>query len=134
MIIVLVDWYVDETKVGEFLKYWREQLPIHNRNGLIGEFLSEPVAMNYKPWVTWDMPQENVKEESDGNFVRIVNVGLWEDEKSFEEEVARYIDDKNSPAKAFEMRDPKRQRTMLKPLEWRIGEAKLPTLDSGGVF
>ncbi len=134
MIVVLVDWYIETNKVSEFRTYWREQALIRNRNGLIGEFLSEPVAVDYKSWVTWDMCQENIKEESGGNFVRIVNVGLWEDEKSFEEEVARFCNDKNLPAKSFEMRDPKRQRTMLKPLEWRIGEAKLPTLDSGGVF
>ena len=42
MVIVFIHWKIIPNKVDNFLEYWRKTAIVENRDGLIGEFLSEP--------------------------------------------------------------------------------------------
>jgi hypothetical protein len=44
MEIVLVHWKVIRGRDGDFKERWRSGLPVNDRTGLIGEFLSEPTG------------------------------------------------------------------------------------------
>ena len=133
MIIVFIDWYIKPDKVDEFLTFWKQEAKIENRNGLIGEFLSKPADIKYKSWITWHMAACIPADSSTHDepcYERFINIGLWMEEKSFEDAVAKYFND-NNPCKDFEAK--RRRRALLTPEAWRIGQGKLPGDDSEGV-
>ena len=135
MIIVLIDWYIKPEKVDEFFSFWKENATISDRAGLIGEFLCEPADIKHLPWITWNMnacidADSNVNDEAE--YRRFVNVGLWMEEKSFEDAVAKYFN-AGKKKEDFEHHERKRRRALLIPKAWRIGKGQLPGGDSGGV-
>lgn len=136
MIIVFIDWYIKPDKVDEFLTFWKQEAKIENRNGLIGEFLSKPADIEYKSWITWHMATDifvdscTPETQEMPAYERFINIGLWMNEKDFEDAVAKYFNDNNS-RKDFEAKQ--RRRALLTPQAWRIGQGKLPGDDSEGV-
>ena len=123
MIIALIHWRIkpDEASIAEFLKFWREQATIGDRTGLIGEFLSEAAKLTDYPYITWHLDQDHL-----GNFKSFVNVGFWNDERAFYEQVAKNFND-DRPMLPFEAY--RRRRAIIKPESWRIGKSNLPSQD-----
>ena len=52
MEVVFVHWKILNGQEEEFKRYWRSALPVGDRSGLIGEFLSEPTGHEKYDWVT----------------------------------------------------------------------------------
>ena len=127
MIIVLIHWRIKPTKkdIDEFLEFWRKTAIVEDRSGMVGEFLSTLESPQKLPYITWNLDD---KPES---YTSFINVGFWQDEEAFSEQIARYFDD-TKPIKSFE--EVRRVRTVLRPKCWRIGDRALPHHDSGGVL
>ena len=134
MIFVFIDWYIKPDMVDKFLDAWKTTLRIQDRSGLIGEFLSEPADIKAKEWITWNM-QADISADSSVKdpvpYKRFINIGMWMNESSFEDAVAKYFND-NKPPEDYEYK--RRRRTILTPKAWRIGDGKLPGCDSKGVL
>ena len=126
MIIVLVRWKIIPDRVDDFLEFWRKVVTIENRQGLIGEFLSEPQSPEEYPWITWDIMG------CEGKYRSFINVGCWVNAEEFHEQVGKYIPETPSKKKDFEYE--LRIRTVLKPKCWRMGDASIPVHDSGGTL
>lgn len=125
MHIVLVDWKINLGQEDEFKREWRSALPIYDRRRMTGEFLSEVCARDGSyPWITWDLA-------IDPRYKRFINVGLWADAEAFHAQVGRYFDPAGGK-KPFEFE--LRQRALLRPDCWRMGDWPLPVHDSGGVI
>ena len=127
MVIVLIHWLIraDDRFEQDFRDHWASQNVIHNREGFIAEFLSEPVAKKAYEWITWDFETEHNPPTK-----AFVTVGIWTDGKRFEQEIADYFND-SKPMLPFEAA--RRRRVMLTPAAYRIGPEKLPNADSDGV-
>ena len=128
MIIVLIKWKIEnkQEKISAFLKFWKQEAVVQDRRGLAGEFLSEIGSEERYDYITWDF------EKPKGDTYKIfVNVAIWADADAFQEQIGQYFNDKK-PLKDFEAE--RRVRTVLEPACWRIGEASLLKLDSGGVL
>lgn len=125
MVIVLIHWKINPACVQEFLEFWRKKAVVQDRRGLIGEFLSEPCHSSEFPWVTWDLSGH------EGVYRSFVNVGLWHNPDDFHRQIAMYFNDQ-TPPKSFESE--RRVRTVMRPQCWRMGDARLPVRDSGGVL
>ena len=124
MEIVFVHWKILRGREDEFKTYWRSGLPVDDRTGLIGEFLSEPTGHEKYDWVTWDLRGTN-------EFTVFINVGLWFDAGTFHEQIGKYFNsEKGKLAFEYELR----RRALLSPSCWRMGDAGLPVHDSGGVL
>ena len=112
--------------IDAFKNYWKQEVVIQDRKGLVGEFLCEAASKEVFNYITWDF------EEPKGDLYKIfINVGIWENAEEFKEQVAKYFNDSN-PLQEFEA--DRRIRTVLEPKCWRAGEASLPRYDSGGVL
>ena len=127
MIIVLVYWKIkpNAQDTNDFLDFWKREAVVDDRTGMIGEFLSEVDRRNYPNITTWNL------DDDPESYRCFVNVGLWEDEQAFNEQIAKYFND-NQPCKHFEQA--RRVRAILRPKCWRIGDPLLPEKDSGGVM
>ena len=123
MQIVLVDWHIIKGMENDFKSYWRSALPIEDRSLMIGEFLSEPTGHEKFDWVTWDLRNEDAS--------RFINVGSWASAEAYHDQVGRYFNPEKGKL-PFEFR--LRQRALLSPACWRMGDWKLPIHDSGGVL
>jgi hypothetical protein len=124
MEIVLVHWQIIKGREKEFLDHWRAGLPVNDRTGLVGEFLSQPSGHDKYDWVTWDL------RSIDASTV-FINVGLWADAEAFHEQIGRYF---KPTGKKCEFEYAIRMRALLTPECWRMGDWKLPIHDSGGVL
>ena len=124
MVIVLIHWKVKHDRVDEFHQHWRQKTVVHDRAGLIGEFLSEACHTSEFPWITWDLTG------CEGKYRSFINVGIWRDAETFHEQVARYFPQSKPLDFEYEMR----VRTVLRPDSWRIGDSHLPIDDSDGVL
>ena len=93
---------------------------------MVGEFLNEALVPKDIGYITWHLDPDSL-----GTFKSFVNVGIWDDEKAFHEQIGQYFND-DMPVKDFEMY--RRRRIALRPECWRMGDAKLPVQDSGGVL
>lgn len=125
MVIALIHWKIKPDLVSEFLHYWQEEAVIQDRNGLIGEFLSEACDASKFPWITWDLTG------CEGVYRSFINVGLWDNADDFHDQIAKYFVASGEP-KSFEHKE--RTRTILRPTRWRIGDSNLPLHDSGGTL
>ena len=128
MIIVMIKWKIENkrAKIDAFLDFWKQEVVVQDRKGLVGEFLSEIGSRERYDYITWDF------EKPKGDVYKIfVNVAIWDDANAFQEQIARYFND-NDPLKDFEAE--RRVRTVFEPACWRIGDAPLPVHDSGGVL
>ena len=125
MVIVLVHWKIKPACAQEFLEFWRQEAVVQDRRGLVGEFLSEACHTSEFPWITWDLTGR------EGQYRSFLNVGLWHDTDDFHRQVAMYFNDQTAP-KSFEFE--RRVRTIMRPQCWRMGDARLPVHDSGGVL
>lgn len=124
MQIVFVHWKIIRGCEDAFKRHWRTGLPVNDRTGLVGEFLSEPSGHEKYNWVTWDL------RGPDG-CTTFINVGLWADAETFHDQIGQYF----KPTKGkedfeFELR----QRALLAPACWRMGDWRLPIHDSSGVL
>lgn len=128
MVIVLIHWKIIPNKVEHFLKYWRKKAIVENREGLIGEFLSEPHSPAEYPWITWDIMG------CEGKYRSFVNVGCWSNADDFHEQIGKYFPENASTKKPKPFEYEPRIRTILKPKCWRMGDAPLPVHDSGGTL
>ena len=126
MVIVLIHWKIIPNKVEVFLKFWRRKAVVENRQGLIGEFLSEPHSAAEYPWITWDIMG------CEGKYRSFINVGCWSNADDFHEQIGKYFLNNVSEKNDFEYEP--RVRTILKPKCWRMGDASLPGHDSGGTL
>ena len=127
MHVVLVHWRVkpDEENVAAFLEHWRGVNTIANREGLVAEFLSEPLSAKVFADTTWHLDQDSL-----GDFKSFVNVAVWRDAEDFHEQVARHYND-DRPMLPFEKY--RRRRVVADSSNWRVGSFKLPAEDSAGV-
>ncbi|MEX1036492.1 MAG: hypothetical protein WDZ54_11080 [Sneathiella sp.] len=128
MVIILILWQIKCGEEETFIKAWKEDFVVDNRDKLIGEFLSKPVddvKDVYKNWTvaSFGDPVEDV--------TTYVNVGMWDSLESFIEEIERYIPEPGTPLPPFQVA---RYRVILEPVAWRIGSTKLPESDSDGTF
>ena len=121
MRIILVEWRIRKGQEQQFLDYWSTRLPISDRSGLIGEFLSGIESREQYPWINWDLHDQ---------WTTFVNVGLWRAGADFEEQIGRYIDDTRPPL-AFEAE--RRRRVFVAPQRWRMGKTDLPDFEHGQV-
>lgn len=128
MIIVLIHWRIkpEPEEQAKFIRHWKIENAVKSRKGLVAEFLSDTLTMAQFPRVTW-----HLDPESTGDFKSYVTVGMWDDTTAFEEQIGQYFND-DKPMFPFEKY--RRRRVAFDPIEWRIGEGKLPTQDSDGVL
>ena len=125
MVIVLVRWKIKPSKVEAFLEYWRKTAIVQDREGLVGEFLSEACHTSEFPWITWDLTG------CEGVYRSFVNVGIWNNAKDFHEQIGKYFKGK---AKRQNFEYEERIRAILRPTCWRMGDAKLPIHCSDGTL
>ena len=125
MVIVLIHWKIKPDKVCDFFDFWRKIAVVQDREGLIGEFLSEGCHTSEFPWIIWDLTG------CEGLYRSFINVGIWSSTQDFNEQIAKYFGDKEG-LKDFEQE--RRVRTVLRPRHWRIGDSSLPVHDSGGTL
>jgi hypothetical protein len=127
MMVALIHWRIkpDDESISKFLNHWKTNNTIGNRKGLIAEFLSDSLKIADFPYITW-----HLDAESFGDFKSYVTVGLWHDAADFQEQVAHNFND-DKPMLEFEQY--RRRRVVFRPVEWRIGDAAMPTGDSLGV-
>ena len=127
MIVVLIHWKIkpEDEMVAEFLKYWRKAAIIDDRQGLIGEFLTEAHSRSEYSWITWDLT------ECEGEYRSFITVGLWNSAEEFHAQIGKHFGT-SSGLESFEAK--RRVRTVMKPKCWRMGDAMLPVHDSGGVL
>ena len=123
MVIVLIHWKIKPDNVDDFLCHWQKKTTVHDREGLIGEFLSEGCHTSEFPWITWDL------SGCEGLYRSFINVGLWRNGQDFHDQIGKYFKDKEEP-EDFEQEH--RVRTILRPKHWRMGDSILPSHDSGG--
>lgn len=97
-------------------------MAVNNDNGLIGEFLSEPLGETEVAY-----PIDVIGPEEAEPYMSFINVGIWKDEPSFSAEIGKYIPAHGSAPKDFEKYP--RRRVPLHPLLWRRGKFELPTLN-----
>jgi hypothetical protein len=126
MIIVLIHWRIKPEKTSEFLDFWKTQATIQNRGDLVAEMLNEVQMPKDFPYATWSLDPESF-----GNFKSYVNVGVWDDDNAFQEQIGQYFND-DRPMLDFEKF--RRRRAVLKPVSWRRGQAQLPENDPAGVL
>lgn len=128
MIIVLIKWKIEnkQDQIDAFLDFWKQEAIVHDRKGLVGEFLSELGSRERYDYITWDF------EKPEGDiYTTFVNVAVWADADAFQEQIGQYFNDKK-PLMSFEAE--RRVRTVLEPACWRMGVAPLPGHDSEGVL
>ncbi len=124
MIIVLIHWKIRPDMEPEFQEFWGKEAKIDDRSGLVGEYLCSVETAQVFPFITWPLiPDSNC-------YTPFINVAIWKDDNAFEDQVGKYMKD-NEPPKDFEFS--RRERTVLRPINWRVGENKLPLTNSDGV-
>jgi hypothetical protein len=84
MEIVFVHWRILKGREEKFLDYWKTGLPVNDRKGLVGEFLSQPSGHEKYNWITWDL-------RSSSGETTFINVGMWADPDEFHDQIGRYF-------------------------------------------
>ena len=127
MTIVEILWHIKRGEENEFRKAWREKFTVGDRSELIGEFLSAP-----RTEVPDIYRSLNLDQNSAGDDVSyFVNVAIWTSFEAFKKEIEKYIPKPGTPQPPFVVN---RYRVVLDPIDWRIGQAKLPSADSEGTL
>ena len=122
MVIVLVKWKIKPGQEEQFLDHWKRELKVGDKRELVGEFLCTP---NSRDYVTWRLP-----DLGDPPCEIFVNVGFWNNEAAFLDQIAPYFADAEELL-PFEATS--RVRTVLTSESWRIGQTQLPDTSSDGV-
>ncbi|MCY4514964.1 MAG: hypothetical protein OXC69_07505 [Candidatus Tectomicrobia bacterium] len=127
MIIALIHWKIKPEKemVDLFLEYWSRKVTVDDRQGLIGEFLSEAHSTAEYSWINWQLTG------CEGKYRSFINVGYWNSADEFYTQIGKHFET-SAGIQDFEAEP--RVRTVLKPKCWRIGDSALPLHDSGGVL
>ena len=127
MVIVLIHWKIKpkQKMVDRFLEFWKKEAIVNDRRGLVGEFLTESHSNAEYDWITWGLGGCERK------YRTFINIGYWSSAEEFKDQIGQYFDT-SSGKKDFEAK--RRVRTVMKPKCWRIGDASLPSHDSGGVL
>jgi hypothetical protein len=126
--IVLIHWKIRKGREQDFEELWKAVLTFKNRDGLIGEFLSKVERRDaIYPYVTWPIACANLANEE--MCTHYINVGLWSSHARFFEEIGKNMNDDQS-IKDYEIE--RRRRVAVTPVEWRIGAALIPSVDSEG--
>ena len=55
MVIVLIQWKIKPDSVEDFLRFWKEEAIVQDREGLVGEFLSEAHSTAEYSWINWQL-------------------------------------------------------------------------------
>ena len=122
MFIVLIKWKIKPGHEESFLTYWKQELKVRDNHELVGEFLCSPKSREY---ATWSLP-----EPGDPPCAIFLNVGIWQSEAAFLEQIEPYFADDEEPH-YFEAS--RRLRIVLSADAQRIGQAQLPRQNSEGV-
>ena len=87
MIIVAIHWKIkpEPDKVENFLKYWKQEVFVHDRSGLVGEFLTEAHSTAEYDWITWDLTG------CEGKYKSFINIGYWDSAEKFHEQIGKYF-------------------------------------------
>jgi hypothetical protein len=128
MIVCLIHWKIRKGMEAQFIAAWQTIYTIKNRDGLIGEYLSEVKADTDHPWITW--PIRCANDHNQRQCAHFINVGIWESATRFHEEIADKFND-DRPIAEFEIE--RRRRVLVQPIHWRTGKPVLPSVDSPGV-
>ena len=128
MVVILILWHIKQGQEQAFIKAWKEDLFVNNREKLVGEFLSktvDEVEDIFKSWkiATVCSPVEPVTP--------YVNVGIWESLAAFLSEIKQYIQNPGASSQPWFVA---KYRVVLEPVAWRIGGMGLPNRDSGRTF
>jgi heme-degrading monooxygenase HmoA len=124
MVIVFVYWKIKKGHEEAFKTKWRSGLPVNDRSGLVGEFLSQPTGHEKYDWITWDL-------RGTEDYTPFINIGMWANAEAFHDQIGKYFKpEKEKDDFEFEIRT----RALLKPDCWRMGDSKLAIHDSGGVL
>jgi len=120
MKITLVYWQIWRDMEEEFLRYWEHKLPLEEKTGLVGEFLSRVV----EPHGEFDWQLGSARRD----VVTYLNVGVWRDEESFARAVLRderwLTERRPDPAKPQPFEACPRTRLVAEPRLRRSGELK----------
>ena len=121
MQIVLIRWCVRADREQEFLDYWRDELPVRDKSGLIAESLSRVGGLDER--FNWD----TTTDDTPAGAVIYINVGLWRDNQAYRDAIPAPWD----ALRPFEAGP--RLRARLEPRESRLGalalaDQLLPTL------
>ena len=124
MIIVVIYWKI---KLGNehrraFLDHWEKTLTIPKRSHFVGEFLSQPVSAEDA-----DFPSGLLGLPSSSAYQSFFNVGIWSDMESFKQQVIDPHVGQTPKPEHFEYEF--RERLVLAPVSWRIGQGTLPSCD-----
>lgn len=117
--IGLICWKVKRSKVKEFPSFWKSELKIKNKKGLIFEFLSR-VEPTDDDMFTWQIYKEK--------GVNYINVGIWNSKKDFLREMNKMPRDILEKTKPFKWG--KTIRIWLTPEKIRKGERPLKPEDA----
>jgi hypothetical protein len=126
MELVFVHWKIikGDEQEKKFKQHWKTGLPVNDRTGLVGEFLSRPTGHEKYDWVNWDL-------RGTDEYTVFINVGLWADAEAFHKQIGQYF---NPAGGKLEFEYELRRRALLTPDCWRMGDWRLPVHDSGGVL
>src|SRR3569833_2529499 len=113
MIIAVILWRLKKGSRDAFIKDWKQTFVVHDRAGLVGEFLSEPIQTDDPRLRTLDLGM--IGESSEDKLV-LINVGIWRSEQDFQEQVGRFIKSTDSEKRDYELEV--RQRILLNPIAW----------------
>jgi heme-degrading monooxygenase HmoA len=128
MIICLIHWKIRKGMEAKFISAWQTTYTIKNREGLVGEYLSESKSKADFPFITWPIICDDAANERDCSH--FINVAVWESADRFHAEIADKFND-TRPILEFEVE--RRRRVLLNPVQWRSGSSLLPNHDSLGV-
>ena len=118
MIFVIIHWMIrpNEEHRRAFLAKWTKDFE-PPRNALVGEFLSRPVNAEETGF-----PCDLLGIPSTNEYWSYFNVGAWESVAVFKRDIYDVFGD--SPQADFEAKP--RERLVLDPQHWRIGDLQLP--------
>jgi hypothetical protein len=128
MIVCLIHWKIRKGKEPEFIASWQTKYTVQNRDGLIGEYLSEVKTNVDYPYITWDFCCDDTANEA--GCSHFLNVAIWQSAERFYDEIAKNFND-SRPILDFEIE--RRKRVLIAPIQWRAGPSALPENDSPGV-
>lgn len=126
MIVVEILWHIRVGKEEDFRQAWREKYVVADRTHLIGEFLSAPVSDVPDMYKSWKPEEVGDPKEPVSVFV---NVAMWTSLDAFKAEIEKYIPKPGQQQPDFVVN---RYRIVLAPVDWRVGNASLPSVDSAG--
>jgi hypothetical protein len=112
----------------KFISAWQTTYTIKNREGLVGEYLSEVKTNAEHPFITWPIRCDYAHNDRDCSH--FINVAIWEAANRFQDEIAKNFNDNNA---ILDFEIERRKRVLVAPIQWRAGPSALPNRDAAGV-